>query len=75
MQLTLTFSSPSSYHLIETSECSKDVFFTFVKGVIQSKRLPCSAQKALGSLKDAAYIVSYVILLAWDFAVNSAVGA
>ena len=44
MQFSETLVVPSSNHLIETLCGSKEVFFTLVKGLIQSMRLPCSAQ-------------------------------
>ena len=56
MQLWATLVLPSSNHLIETLPGSKLVFFTVENGVIQSMRLPCSAQNAFGSATDAAYI-------------------
>src|SRR4249919_2514750 len=59
MQFTATFVVPSSNHLIETSPGAKDVFFTFVNGLIQSIRLPCSAQNTSGVDADAAYMLAY----------------
>ena len=38
MQFIATLVTPSSYHLIETSPGPNDVFFTLVKGLIQSIR-------------------------------------
>src|SRR6476620_4005495 len=59
MQFIATFVVPSSNHLIETLPGSKDVFFTFVNGLIQSIRLPCSAQKTSGVDAEEAYMLSY----------------
>src|SRR5882724_11427194 len=59
MQFIDTFVIPSSNHLIETLPGSKDVFFTFVNGLIQSIRLPCAAQNASGVDADEAYILPY----------------
>ena len=44
-----TLRVPSSNHLIETLRGSNEVFFTLLKGLIQSMRLPCSPQNASGS--------------------------
>src|SRR5580698_947046 len=60
MQFQATLSTPSSNHLIEIWPGSKDAFSTLVKGLIQPMRLACSAQKALGSLTDCAYISRYL---------------
>src|ERR1700733_3065300 len=60
MQLWATLVTPSSNHLIETFFASNDVFLTFVKGVNQSMRFPCSAQKPCGSLTESLYISSYL---------------
>lgn len=38
---------------------SKEVFFTFWYGVIQSRIFPCSPQNVSGSLIDCLYLVSY----------------
>ncbi|MGY2939423.1 hypothetical protein ACVWXL_006784 [Bradyrhizobium sp. GM22.5] len=59
MQFIATFVVPSSNHLIETLPGAKEVFFTFVNGLIQSIRLPCSAQKASGVDTDEAYMLLY----------------
>ncbi len=44
MQFWETLVTPSSNHLIETLCGSNEVFFTLVKGLIQSMRRPCAAQ-------------------------------
>src|SRR6266705_7186170 len=59
MQFIDTFVVPSSNHLIETLPGSKDVFFTFVNGLIQSIRLPCSAQNVSVVETDDAYMLPY----------------
>src|SRR5690625_7414904 len=59
MQFALTFNSPSSNHLIETSGMSKREFLTLLKGVIQSIRCACSAQKPFGSSIERLYMVLY----------------
>src|SRR6476660_2761351 len=59
IQFIATFVVPSSNHLIETLPGSKDVFFTFVNGLIQSIRLPCSAQNVSGVEIDDAYMLLY----------------
>src|SRR3954447_2713409 len=59
MQFQATLSTPSSNHLIEMLPGANDEFSTFVKGLIQSIRLPCSAQKPSGSEIDRAYISRY----------------
>src|SRR6478736_2806361 len=61
MQFTATFVVPSSNHLIETSPGPKDVFFTFVNGLIQSIRLPCVAQNVSGAETDDAYMLPYFV--------------
>src|SRR5580658_6559193 len=61
MQLQATLSTPSSNHLIEMSPGSYEVFSTLVKGLIQSMRLACSAQKASESEIDRAYISRYLV--------------
>src|SRR6266849_10990208 len=63
MQFQATLRTPSSNHLIETLPGAKDAFSTLVNGLIQPMRLPCSAQKPLGSLTERAYIWRY---LAWS---------
>src|SRR5881275_990569 len=59
MQFIDTFVVPSSNHLIEILPGSNDVFFTLVNGLIQSIRLPCSAQNASGVKRDDAYMLAY----------------
>src|SRR6185312_5990008 len=59
MQLAEMLRTPSSYHLIETSGYLKEVFLILVGGLIQSRRLACSAQKPSGSLTERAYIWAY----------------
>src|ERR1700691_2278249 len=63
MQFQATLRTPSSNHLIEILPGANEVFSTLVKGFIQPMRLACSAQKALGSLIERAYISLY---LAWS---------
>jgi hypothetical protein len=46
--------------LIEILPGSKEEFSTLVKGLIQPIRLPCSAQKPLGSLTERAYMSRYL---------------
>src|SRR5258708_39401656 len=60
MQLCATLVAPSSNHLIETFLASNEVLLTLEKGLNQSMRLPCSAQKPSGSLTDRLYISSYL---------------
>src|SRR4051794_21023198 len=60
IQFQATLRTPSSNHLIETLPGAKEAFSTLVKGFIQSTRLACSAQKALGSLIERAYISLYL---------------
>src|ERR1700733_3432984 len=60
MQFQATLSTPSSNHLIEILPGSNDAFSTGLKGSIQSTRLSCSDQKALGSLTERAYISLYL---------------
>ena len=55
MQLALTLVVPSSNHLIETAPFWKEVFFTLVKGLIQSMRRPSVAQKASGLVIEVSY--------------------
>ena len=57
MQLTATFSSPSSNHLMLTSPVN-DVFLILVGFFIQSRRTACSAQKASGSSTERRYMAS-----------------
>ena len=75
MQLALTFSVPSSNHLMSTEPGVKLVFLTLVKGLIQSMRLPCSAQNASGFETDSAYIALYCSAVTWALATNAADGA
>src|SRR5580692_3037268 len=63
MQLTETFSVPSSNHLMNRLSGSHETFFTFVNGLIQSMRRACSRQKLSGSCSDCAYIVLYLAAL------------
>src|SRR6202789_3107761 len=60
MQLVLTFSAPSSNHLMERLSGSHETFFTFVNGFIQSMRLASSPQNPSGSFTERAYIASYL---------------
>src|SRR5436853_5545089 len=60
IQFQATLRTPSSNHLIEILPGANEAFSTLVKGFIQSMRLPWSAQKALGSLTDRAYISRYL---------------
>src|SRR5271154_1236376 len=60
MQFQATLSTPSSNHLIEMSPGAKETFSTLVKGLIQSTRLACSAQKPLGSETERAYMSRYL---------------
>src|SRR4029077_7489353 len=60
MQFQATLRTPSSNHLIEILPGAKDAFSTLVKGFIQPMRLTCSAQKALGSDTERAYISRYL---------------
>src|SRR4029079_10634617 len=60
MQFQATLSTPSSNHLIEMLPGANETFSTLVKGLIQPTRLPCSAQKPLGSETDRAYISRYL---------------
>ena len=60
MQFQATLSTPSSNHLIEMLPGANEVFSTLWNGLIQSMRLACSAQKALGSLTELAYISRYL---------------
>src|ERR1700677_4945103 len=64
MQFQATLRTPSSNHLIEIFPGANEVFSTLVKGLIQSTRLACSAQKPLGSLIERAYISRYLASLA-----------
>src|SRR6185437_17082041 len=59
MQLAATLSEPSSNHLMERFSGSHETFFTFVKGLIQSRRLASSPQNPFGSWTERAYISSY----------------
>src|SRR5690242_20469437 len=59
MQLAATLSDPSSNHLMKRFSGSQETFFTFVNGLIQSRRLASSPQNPLGSLIERAYISSY----------------
>ena len=63
MQFIDTLVVPSSNHLIETLPGSNDVFFTFVNGLIQSIRRPCSAQNASGAETDDACMRAYCAAL------------
>src|ERR1700712_2880107 len=60
MQFQATFRTPSSNHLIEMLPGAKETFSTLWKGLIQSTRLPCSAQNPLGSETERAYISRYL---------------
>src|ERR1700690_1233362 len=60
MQFQATLTTPSANHLMEIWPGAKEVFSTLVKGFIQPMRLPCSAQKPLGSLIERAYISLYL---------------
>src|SRR3977135_1621940 len=60
MQFQATFSTPSSNHLIEILPGAKEAFSTLWNGLIQPIRLACSAQKALGSATEFAYISRYL---------------
>src|SRR4051812_9379764 len=60
MQFQATLSTPSSNHLIEILPGVKEAFSTLWNGLIQPIRLPCSAQKALGSATELAYIWRYL---------------
>src|SRR5262249_47546331 len=71
-QLAETLSSPSSNHLIETLAGVKLVFFTRVKGFVQSMRCACSRQKASGSTTDRLYISRYLAWAASAFLAKSA---
>jgi len=51
---------------------AKDVFFTVVNGLIQSIRLPCSAQNASGVDADDAYMLPYLVASAWARRAQSA---
>src|ERR1700694_6141043 len=59
-QFHATLRMPSSNHLIEILPGAKETFSTLVKGFIQPMRLACSAQKALGSDTERAYISRYL---------------
>ena len=59
-QLKQALSVPSSNHLIETLPGAKEVFLTLENGLIQSRRLACSAQNPFGSLIERAYISWYL---------------
>ena len=59
MQLCAALVVPSSNQRIETLSLPKSVFFTFVYGVNQSMRLPCSPPEALG-IVDAGLIHLFV---------------
>src|SRR6266436_9710045 len=60
MQFQATLSTPSSNHLIEMLPGAKETFSTLWNGLIQPIRLPCSAQKPLGSDTERAYISRYL---------------
>src|SRR5215212_8836151 len=60
MQFQATLRTPSSNHLIEILPGAKETFSTLWNGLIQPMRLPCSAQKALGSATELAYIARYL---------------
>src|SRR6478752_10854951 len=63
MQLWATLRMTSSNHLIEMLPGAKETFSILVGACIQSIRLACSAQKALGSAIERAYMSLY---LAWS---------
>src|SRR3954468_21929108 len=60
MQFQATLRTPSSNHLIEILPGAKETFSTLWNGLIQPIRLACSAQKALGSATELAYIWRYL---------------
>src|SRR6266700_6908097 len=60
MQFQATLSTPSSNHLMEMLPGAKETFSTLWNGLIQPIRLPCSAQKPLGSETERAYISLYL---------------
>src|SRR5512140_2806399 len=60
MQFQATLRTPSSDHLIEILPGAEETFSTLWKGLIQSTRLACSAQKPLGSETERAYISRYL---------------
>src|SRR3954464_542723 len=60
MQFHATLRTPSSNHLMEILPGAKDEFSTLENGFIQPIRLACSAQNALGSLTERAYISRYL---------------
>src|SRR6266481_3481246 len=60
MQFQATLSTPSSNHLIEICPGANEAFSIFVGDFIQSMRLACSAQKALGSETERGYISRYL---------------
>src|SRR4030081_2772063 len=60
MQFQATLRTPSSNHLIEILPGAKETFSTLWNGLIQPMRLACSAQKALGSETERAYICWYL---------------
>src|SRR5437763_6788208 len=60
MQFQATLRTPSSNHLIEMLPGANETFSTLLKGFIQPMRLPCSAQKPLGSATERAYISRYL---------------
>src|SRR5450432_2601904 len=62
MQLKATLRTPSSNHLIEILPGANEVFSTLVKGLTQSMRLACSAQKLSESSTERAYISRYLAL-------------
>src|SRR3978361_2136403 len=59
-QFQATLRTPSSNHLIEILPGANEEFSTLVKGFIQPMRLACSAQNALGSPTERAYISWYL---------------
>ena len=63
---------PSSNHLIETLPGANETFLTRLYGVIQWMRLPCSPQKASGSLMEASYMVRYLAASMWARLAHSA---
>src|SRR3954466_9689648 len=59
MQFQATLRTPSSNHLIETLPGANEEFSTLVNGLIQPMRLASSAQNALGSFTERAYMSRY----------------
>ena len=72
MQLAETFRTPSSNQRMRKSSLLKETSLIRVGGVIQSRRLACSAQKTSGVSRAAIRAASYASRSMWAFSAQSA---